>query len=176
MLAEAPRVDGLSGPLRIGLAWHIMGESRTIVWHNGQTGGFASMMAFDPAAAEGVVVLSNASIGVDDIALHLVEASIPLSEPPKERVAVKLDPAAYDRLAGRYELRPDLVLTVRREGDRITTQATGQDAVEMFPESDLEYFVKAFDAQISFRRDDSGKVMGLVLHQNGRDVSARRID
>jgi serine-type D-Ala-D-Ala carboxypeptidase/endopeptidase len=176
MLAEAPRVDGLSGPLRIGLAWHIMGESRTIVWHNGQTGGFASMMAFDPAAAEGVVVLSNASIGVDDIALHLVEASIPLSEPPKERVAVKLDPAAYDRLAGRYELRPDLVLTVRREGDRITTQATGQDAVEMFPESDLEYFVKAFDAQISFRRDDSGKVTGLVLHQNGRDVSARRID
>ena len=94
LLAEAPRVDGLSGSLRIGLAWHIMGESRTIVWHNGQTGGFASMIAFDPAAGEGVVVLSNASIGVDDIALHLLEASIPLSEPPKERVAIKLDPAA----------------------------------------------------------------------------------
>ena len=176
MLAEAPRVDGLSGSLRIGLAWHIMGESRTIVWHNGQTGGFASMIAFDPAAREGVVVLSNASIGVDDIALHLLEASIPLSEPPKERVAVKLDRAAYDRLAGRYELRPDLVLTVRREGDRIMTQATGQDPIEIFPESDLEYFVKAFDAQISFRRDDSGKVTSLVLHQNGRDVPARRID
>ena len=92
------------------------------------------------------------------------------------RVAVKLDPAAYDRLAGRYELRPDVILTVRREGDRIMTQATGQDAIEIFPESDLEFFVKAFDAQISFRRDDSGKVTSLVLHQNGRDVQARKIE
>jgi len=175
-LAETARVDGLSGSLRIGLAWHIMGESRTIIWHNGQTGGFASMIAFDPAAGEGVVVLSNASVGVDDIALHLLESSIPLSEPPRERVAAKIDPAAYDRVAGRYELRPDLVLTVRRVGDRIVTEATGQDAVEIFPESDLEYFVKAFDAQISFRRDDGGKVTGLVLHQNGRDVPGKRID
>jgi CubicO group peptidase (beta-lactamase class C family) len=176
MLAEAPRVDGLSGSLRIGLAWHIMGESRTIVWHNGQTGGFASMMAFDPAAREGVVVLSNASVGVDDLALHMLEPSIPLTEPPRERVAARIDPAVYDRLAGRYELRPDLILTVRREGDRVVTQATGQEAFEIFPESDLAYFVKAFDAQISFRQDDRGKVTGLVLHQNGRDIDARRIE
>jgi CubicO group peptidase (beta-lactamase class C family) len=176
MLAEAPRVDGLSGSLRIGLAWHIMGESRTIVWHNGQTGGFASMMAFDPAAREGVVVLSNASVGVDDLALHMLEPSIPLTEPPRERVAARIDPAVYDRLAGRYELRPDLILIVRREGDRVVTQATGQEAFEIFPESDLAYFVKAFDAQISFRQDDRGKVTGLVLHQNGRDIDARRIE
>ena len=65
---------------------------------------------------------------------------------------------------------------MRREGDRIVTQATGQDAIEIFPESELEYFVKAFDAQISFRRDDSGKVTSFVLHQNGREVPARRID
>jgi len=36
--------------------------------------------------------------------------------------------------------------------------------------------VKAFDAQISFRRDDSGKVTSLVLHQNGRDIQARKIE
>jgi CubicO group peptidase (beta-lactamase class C family) len=175
-LAEAPRVDGLSGSLRIGLAWHIMGEARTIVWHNGQTGGFASMMAFDPAAREGVVVLSNASIGVDDLALHMVEPSIPLAEPPGERIPAKVDPSIYDRLAGRYELRPGFIITVRREGDRLLTQATGQDVFEIFPESELAYFVKAFDAQLTFRREDSGKVSGLVLHQGGRDVPAKRID
>jgi CubicO group peptidase (beta-lactamase class C family) len=175
-LAATPRVDGLSGSLRIGLAWHIMGETRTIVWHNGQTGGFASMMAFDPAMREGVIVLSNAAIGVEDLALHMLEASIPLSDAPKQRIAVKVNPEFYDSLAGRYELRPNFVLVVRRDGDRIVTQATGQDVVEIFPESELEYFVKAFDAQLSFRRNESGRVTGLILHQHGRDVQARRID
>jgi CubicO group peptidase (beta-lactamase class C family) len=175
-LAEAARVDGLAGSLRIGLAWHIMGESRTVVWHNGRTAGFASMIAFDPAAGEGVLVLSNASVGVDDLALHMLEPSIPLLEPQRERVAVRVAPDVVDRLAGRYEMRPDFVITVRRDGDRIIAQATGQEAFEIFPESELEYFVKAFDAQISFRRDDSGKVKDFVLHQNGRDVPAKRID
>ena len=86
-------MDGPSASLRIGLAWHVFtrGGNR-IVWHNGRTGGFASMMAFDPVTREGVVVLSNATVGVDDLALHMIDASIPLSAPPKERVAVKVDP------------------------------------------------------------------------------------
>lgn len=60
---------------KIALAWHLTERrGRTIAWHNGRTGGFASMLAFDAQRGEGVVVLGNASIVVDDLAFHLLDA------------------------------------------------------------------------------------------------------
>ena len=176
-LAESPRVDGPDPTLRIALAWHVLTRNgRTVVWHNGQTGGFASMMAFSPATGEGVVVLSNASISVDDLALHILDAAIPLSAPPKEHIAVKVDAAVLDRIAGRYELARDFIVTVRRDGDRAFAQATNQPEGEIFAESDYEYFYKVVDAQLSFVRDADQRVSGFVLHQGGRSIKARKIE
>lgn len=85
--------DGPAGPdsMFIGLGWVIrsVGGSR-IFWHNGGTGGFYSFAGFDPERRVGVVVLSNAAHPVDDIAWHLFDRSVPLSEPPRERVEVEV--------------------------------------------------------------------------------------
>lgn len=176
-LAETPIAEAGMPIMKVGLGWHIrQSDGKTVVWHNGGTGGYRSILLFDPAAREGVVVLANASISVDDLGAHLLDPSRKLAEPPRERIVARVDPALYDRLAGLYEVRPNFVLVVRRDGNRIFTQVTGQDVVEIFPESDFEYFVKAFDAQLSFRRDGTGGVTGLVLHQSGRDTPAKRID
>jgi D-alanyl-D-alanine carboxypeptidase len=86
-----------------------------------------------------------------------------------------VDPAVYDQLAGQYELAPGFVLTVRRDGNRIVTQATGQQEVEIYPKSEMEYFLKVVDAQISFVKDQAGAVSSLVLHQGGRDMPAKKI-
>jgi CubicO group peptidase (beta-lactamase class C family) len=176
-LAEAPVVDASSPNTRVGLAWHVTQKgARTVVWHNGRTGGYASVLMFDPAAHEGVVVLANVSISVDDLGAHLLDPTQKLAEPRRERVAVKVDPTIYDRLAGRYELAPNFIVTVRRDGDRIFAQATGQPSYEVFPEGESEYFYKVVDAQLSFLRDVDGKVTGVVLHQGGRNVPGKRLD
>ncbi len=91
-------------------------------------------------------------------------------------MVAKVDAASYERIAGRYELAPDFVLTIRRDGDRVFAQATGQGSIEIFPESDYEYFYKAVPAQLSFRRDSDGKVTGVVLHQGGRDTPGRKLE
>jgi D-alanyl-D-alanine-carboxypeptidase/D-alanyl-D-alanine-endopeptidase len=46
----------------IGLAWHRArhGDSG-IIWHNGMTGGFSSMIAFDPVRRLGVAALANSA-------------------------------------------------------------------------------------------------------------------
>lgn len=55
-LALEPRAD--IGPgRRIGLAWQHSGD---VIWHNGATGGFSSMIAFNPARRTGIVALTNA--------------------------------------------------------------------------------------------------------------------
>ena len=60
---HAPRADA-GANMRIGLAWHI--SRAGIHWHNGQTGGYHSFVAFDEKAKVGVVLLTNtASMDVD---------------------------------------------------------------------------------------------------------------
>jgi len=91
------------------------------------------------------------------------------------RTAVTVDPAVLKTYAGEYELAPGFILAVTVEGDRIMTQATGQQKFEIFASSPTEFFLKVVDAQITFVKDASGTVTHLVLHQGGRDMPAKRI-
>jgi CubicO group peptidase (beta-lactamase class C family) len=94
---------------------------------------------------------------------------------PKERVAIALDPALLDRYVGQYDLAPGMSLTVTRAGDRLMAQVTGQPQLEIFPESETQFFYKAVDAQVEFVRDPAGVVVSLIVHQGGRDVPAKKV-
>ncbi|HVT58586.1 MAG TPA: serine hydrolase [Thermoanaerobaculia bacterium] len=96
-------------------------------------------------------------------------------EAPRERQAVELDPAIYDRYVGEYELSPTFHLVVTRDGGRLFTQATGQERIEIFPSSESEFFLRVVDAQITFVRDAAGTVTSLVLHQGGQDFPGRKV-
>ena len=47
------------------------------------------------------------------------------------------------------------------------SQPTGQRKLEIFPESETEYFLKVNDIQITFVKDEQGNVTHLVVHQGG---------
>jgi CubicO group peptidase (beta-lactamase class C family) len=103
------------------------------------------------------------------------ESGVKTNEPPPaERQAIAMDPALYDALAGDYELAPTFSIAVRREGDHLFAQATGQPKFEIFPLAENRFFLKVVDAEIEFLRGPDGKVSGLVLHQNGRDMPGKR--
>ena len=165
--------------LEIALGWHIATRNgHEIVWHNGGTGGYRSWIGFEPKSHIGVVVLSNTSTmaGVDDIGLHLVDPTFPLLQPAKQRQEVKVDAAVLEKYVGRYQLAPNFILAITRDGDRLFSQATGQPQFEIFAEGQRDFFVKAFDAQLTFVVDANGRATGLVLHQGGRDAPANRIE
>jgi hypothetical protein len=103
---------------------------------------------------------------------HLVRTDEPL---PAERQAVALDEKQLERYVGSYELRPNFILAVTREGARLFTQATGQPRFEIFASALDEFFVKAFDSQLSFHVDKSGLADGVVIHQGGRDLAGKRV-
>ncbi|WP_204310087.1 hypothetical protein, partial [Enterobacter cloacae] len=46
----------------------------------------------------------------------------------------------------------------------------------LYAEGPRTFFLKAVDAQITFTADAAGRTTGLVLHQNGLDTAARRIE
>lgn len=164
--------------LEIALGWHILTQDgHEIVWHNGGTGGFRSYIGFELKRGIGVVVLSNAETiaGVDDIGQHLLNPNAPLYRPPAEHKQVAVDPKIFDSYVGQYQLAPNFVLTISRDGSQLFVQATGQPKFEIFPESERDYFLKVIDAQITFEADSQGRVTGLILHQNGMNQPAKRL-
>jgi hypothetical protein len=96
-------------------------------------------------------------------------------EPAKERTAIKVDPKIFDAYVGHYELTPSFVIAVTKEDDRLFVQATGQPKFEVFPESEIKFFLTVVDAQITFVKDDKGQATNLILHQNGIDQKARKL-
>jgi CTP synthase (UTP-ammonia lyase) len=95
---------------------------------------------------------------------------------PAPRVEVQLDPAVFDRYVGRYQFAPAAIITLTRDGRRFLAQLTGQPAIEIFAESERKFFLKVVDAQLTFEVDAQGKPIAVMLHQNGVDQRALRIE
>ncbi len=59
----------------IGLGWHISETmwDRTVIWHDGGTGGYRSFMGFIPETNTGVVVLSNQANDVTGTAMEILK-------------------------------------------------------------------------------------------------------
>ena len=70
-----------SEAVEIGLCWHRLNlkSGEPVVWHNGGTGGYRSMLAFTPGTDRAVVVLCAADLGqqVDKLALEVLTAVQP---------------------------------------------------------------------------------------------------
>ena len=95
----------------------------------------------------------------------------------KARKAIVLDPKLFDACcAGQYQLSPDFVLKIFREGNRFFGQGGTQPKYEIFAESRTDYFLKEEDIQITFELDARGRATGVVIHQFGLNQHRKRID
>jgi DNA-binding transcriptional MerR regulator len=97
-------------------------------------------------------------------------------EQARPRIECRIDPALLDDYAGHYRFDFEAVMTVTRTATGLRAQLSTQPALDIFAESETQFFYKAVQAQITFVRDRTGAVNKLVLHQNGLDMDAERID
>ena len=138
--------------------------------HSGSDVGFMTQYYGSLDGGNGVVVMVNSDSGgilneiVNSVAnvYHfngLNRSSV------KETVTVPED--LLQQYTGKYQLAPNFILTVTHEGNRVYGQATGQDKLEMFPESQTKFFLKIAPIEIEFIKDEAGKVSKAILYQNG---------
>ena len=93
-------------------------------------------------------------------------------DPPIARI----EPASYDAFVGHYESSPGGVVDfISRKGDKLfgadTPDGTG---TELFPESSDTFFIPGDPTRMTFVRDETGKVAGLVLHIPDREIVRER--
>jgi tetratricopeptide (TPR) repeat protein len=86
-----------------------------------------------------------------------------------------VDAKSFDAYVGEYELAPGFILRVFREGDKLMTQATGQNQIEIFAESDGSFTPRTFPAKLTFNKDADGKVISVTLAQGGRETVGKKI-
>ena len=152
-------------------------DGHQVIEHGGGIEGFNTSLAYYPEDKLAVIVLGNVNGTApqqiaQDLGTLAHGGKVTLLSEHKQ---VPIDPKVFDGYVGTYQLAPDFVLAVRRDGDHFITQATGQGQVEIFPETDHDFFAKVVDAQITFVTDSQGHATELILHQGG-DHHAPRVE
>jgi CubicO group peptidase (beta-lactamase class C family) len=86
----------------------------------------------------------------------------------------KSDPNAYDVYAGQYEAAFGL-LTITREGDKLYGQVAGEKSI-LVPGVENKFFVpEADNAQLTFVKDETGRVTEIIIVMNGEESRAKKV-
>jgi CubicO group peptidase (beta-lactamase class C family) len=178
-LALTPRADGPSPRNRMGLGWLSAPLfDRTVLNHDGGTAGYSTSLFIDPQGQRAALVLANAQVGVNDLAVHLLDARAPLRDlaGDKQRTSRAAAAVPADKvapLAGVYALNAHFKLTVRAQGGQLFAQATGQGEFELFALDARRWFARVAALEVHFD-GDNGKPAALVLHQGEQKLRFAR--
>jgi CubicO group peptidase (beta-lactamase class C family) len=152
-------------------------DGRKRIWHGGGIEGFNTSLAYYPDSKITAVVLANLNGRTPD-QLSLQLGKLAHGEAVKlttEREEIMLPREALAAYVGTYELTPQVKMMMTLDGGQLMTQLSGQPKFPVFAESETKFFLKVVDAQLTFVKDDKGAVTEAILHQNGRDQTARRV-
>lgn len=144
------------------------------IWHSGRIPGFTSVgQRFIDDTTSVIILMNNDRIDLDIIRPEVTRIvfgeDIEIKDKPA-KVAIELDPAIYEQYVGIYQLSPDFSIEIKTKDGKIYCQATGQGDLEMFPESETKFFLTKVDADITFVKDETGKVIKLILFQGGMEM------
>ena len=169
--------------MEVGLGWHPSAGDTEIIWRNGGTGGYRSWMGHDPKSRSGVVVLTNAGTRTepDDLGMHLISRTplLPTFPPaahrqrfaPRRRWRRRRSIATWDAIS--WRLRPSLLSAATAAASSHSSPAS---RCSTSTPRTHEFFFKIVDAQLTFETDAQGKAQAVVLHQNGANQRAPRIE
>src|SRR5439155_5914821 len=88
----------------------------------------------------------------------------PSALPQRARVAIELPASALSPYVGVYEVASGLELDVTLQNGALHIRSSiGGAPAQLWPESNNDFFAKGVDAQVTFVRDASEAVSGLVL-------------
>jgi len=162
------------GDATLGLGWHLTPDGTH--WHNGQTGGYHSMILINRNTRTSVVLMTNtATDEVDQLATDILKMiSGEQVAPRKFEKPIDVPAEALQKFVGNYELAPGAVLTVEAVDGKLMVALTGQPSLQVFPHSEIIWYYKAVSATILFNVDKNGKCDSLVLLQNDTKQTAKR--
>ncbi len=97
-----------------------------------------------------------------------------LSESVQHDIAI-VDPSIYQDYAGKYQ-HPQIILEITTDGDHLYMKTPDTSYQLFYPASKDFFFHEILDIQLTFTKDHEGKTTGMIIHQNGEDIEAIKIE
>jgi CubicO group peptidase (beta-lactamase class C family) len=170
-------VTAYKGPY--GLGWQIDSPYRHIQWkHDGGIMGFAASYRNLPDENACFIVLRNeslypsvASIGVLSILYGIPNHYIP-------RLAIAVDTAELKEYIGKYKLEgpQNYEISISVKDGQLHSTATGGLEDDFYKEKKDTYFLKSYDCQFVFTRNNKGEVTGLTGYLGGQSYNYKKVD
>jgi CubicO group peptidase (beta-lactamase class C family) len=145
------------------------------VSHSGGWPGYATYIDRHITNDKTIILLQNhdgVSIPVKSIRSILYNKPLPIAIVRKE-IALPIE--QLQKYIGTYEIEKEFELKITLVNDQLFAQLTGQNAIPIFAESELLFFLKVVDAQLQFEKNDKEEIVKLYLLQNGNKIEAKRI-
>jgi len=92
-----------------------------------------------------------------------------------EKKAVTLDTKILEAIVGVYKIREGDLRTITIEGNQLYTQRSGGPKLQAFAESETEFFYKDSFTHFTIVKDENGKVIKMIMHDEGNDEEAVKI-
>lgn len=146
--------------------------------HGGSNEGFRSIYYGSMDGGNGVVIMVNSDNGA--IMQEIINSIASVYQwkdfyKPIVKKLVAVADSISSAYVGKYEIRPQFILTITKENGQLKAQATGQGKLDLFPEAENKYFVKVANIILEFVRNESGMVDKVFIYQNGGKIPAMRI-
>jgi hypothetical protein len=95
---------------------------------------------------------------------------------PSELEPVSVDPKLFDAYVGRYQLAPDVVYVVTREGNRLMGERLGREKEELLPKSETIFSVRGKPrGEKVFVKDSEGRFTRLIDRRDNNDLVWTRV-
>jgi D-alanyl-D-alanine-carboxypeptidase/D-alanyl-D-alanine-endopeptidase len=158
----------------LGLGWQLALDGTR--WHNGQTGGYHSMILINRQSRSSVILMTNTgTYEVEQLAIDIFRMIFGAKVAPRKfEKTIDVPAEALQKFVGSYELALGILFTVKAVDGKLMIGLTGQPSYQVFPRSETLWLYKVVDATITFNLDKNGKCDSLVLFQNGIKQTAKR--
>jgi len=163
------------------LGLSIEGEGDSVRFsHGGVDYGFEALLVAYEKTGQGTVVMTNGTNG-SALCAEIMRgiASVyhwPGYPMPKEKEAAVADPQRYREIVGNYVFGPNYIVTVTEEGGKLFAAAPDQPKAELIPSPNGSFFTTDDEVEISFPKDDKGRITSLSAVQGGQKFALKRVD
>lgn len=163
-----------------GMGISMEGTGATLrFWHDGWNEGFNGDLVAYPELGCGAVVMINSNHGyrrglVGEI---LRAAAHEYGWPeylPRERRVMRIDPRLRSVYAGAYEPQSGVEWLVSDVDQTLSLRLNDQAPIRLYAESDMTFFAREVNIELTFVKKEDGIVTGLRLQQDGRHVDAKK--
>ena len=151
-----------------------------MVEHSGGNPGFRSQFIIFPDEELILILLFNTeSINTRRLAFKITDLLLAdklKDEESKQRVEIKIDFEELNSFKGYYQMPDGMRLGFVLEQDLFWLVLPGNEKFQLYAESPTKFFLKAFNAQCTFIKNNDGLVNEMIWHQGGEDYKAGRAE